>query len=428
MFEFLQGIIIILFETFCYCIFVDSFEKSTYAFRHRTIKRIIIIIPIAIAIAFFLNPYIYIKLIVVVILLCIITFIFNSFSIVKSLALSAVFEGLIISTEFIALAIYFAIVPNYDEYLGVIQHMIVIVSKALLFFLVLIVKMIIDKKNVSLLSDFDWVKLLCFPLFTMILGVTVFCKEGTIVDHDFVSVVWIVLCGLVGIDIFVFYYIIDIANKTRIIKEQELLNAQAQNQLKYYEKIKEEINNQRRITHEYKNQLTCIAALVNNNNIKDLKEYLSEITEDVRHDVDYIDSNNAMVDAIVNTKYKESVDLGITFIFNINDLSKLVIQSEDLVVLLSNTLNNAIEACNKCNNKIIKFKAVLEDDGLIISVKNTFNGNIVKKDEKIVSTKKDELNHGYGLKNISNIVNKYGGDFIIDYSETEFYVVIMIPQ
>ena len=363
-----------------------------------------------------------------VILICIITFIFNSFSIVKSLALSAVFEGLIISTEFIALAIYFAIVPNYDEYLGVIQHMIVIVSKALLFFLVLIVKMIIDKKNVSLLSDFDWVKLLCFPLFTMILGVTVFYKEGTIVNHDFVSVFWIILCGLVGIDLFVFYYIIDIADKTRIIKEQELLNSQAQNQLKYYERIKEEINNQRRITHEYKNQLTCITALVNNNNIKDLKEYLSEITEDVRHDVDYIDSNNAMVDAIVNTKYKESVDLGIAFIFNINDLSKLVIQSEDLVVLLSNTLNNAIEACSKCNNKIIKFKAVLEDDGLIISVKNTFNGNIVKKDERIVSTKIDELNHGYGLKNISNIVNKYGGDFIIDYSETEFYVVIMIPQ
>ena len=122
------------------------------------------------------------------------------------------------------------------------------------------------------------------------------------------------------------------------------------------------------------------------------------------------------------------IGVRISFSFSSNDLSKLVIQSEDLVVLLSNTLNNAIEACNKCNNKIIKFKAVLEDDGLIISVKNTFNGNIVKKDEKIVSTKKDELNHGYGLKNISNIVNKYGGDFIIDYSETEFYVVILIPQ
>ena len=50
------------------------------------------------------------------------------------------------------------------------------------------------------------------------------------------------------------------------------------------------------------------------------------------------------------------------FVFKVNDLSKIVIEDEDLVVILANLLNNAIEACEKCEEKkTIKLKFVIEE-------------------------------------------------------------------
>ena len=64
--------------------------------------------------------------------------------------------------------------------------------------------------------------------------------------------------------------------------------------------------------------------------------------------------NHVIVNAILNTKYQESEDKGIVFVVKINDLSHAKIQDEDMVIILSNLLNNAIEACQSCTDKIIK--------------------------------------------------------------------------
>lgn len=64
-----------------------------------------------------------------------------------------------------------------------------------------------------------------------------------------------------------------------------------------------------------------------------------------------IDTNNVIVNTILNEKYNEMMDKGIIFVFRINDLSSIKIEDEDLVVILSNLLDNAIEACQKCEGK-----------------------------------------------------------------------------
>ena len=79
------------------------------------------------------------------------------------------------------------------------------------------------------------------------------------------------------------------------------------------------------------------------------------------------------------------MDKGIVFIFQINDLSGIKMCDEDIVVILSNLLNNAIEACEKCSGKkFMKMKLVKEKDNIIISVKNTYDGKLNIKDGEIV--------------------------------------------
>lgn len=96
-----------------------------------------------------------------------------------------------------------------------------------------------------------------------------------------------------------------------------------------------------------------------------------------------------IINAILNTKYQEAISKNIVFVFKVNDLSKIVIEDEDLVVILANLLNNAIEACEKCEEKkTIKLKFVIEENLIVLSVKNTCSHPIIYSGNEIKTSKK----------------------------------------
>ena len=100
-----------------------------------------------------------------------------------------------------------------------------------------------------------------------------------------------------------------------------------------------------------------------------------------------------------------------------------------MVIILSNLLNNAIEACGTCEDKkVIKFKFVKEDDLIIVVVKNTFNYDIIYENGEIQCTKTSDVDeHGIGIKNVIKIIEKYGGSYVIEDKNKEFYFSIIIP-
>lgn len=136
-----------------------------------------------------------------------------------------------------------------------------------------------------------------------------------------------------------------------------------------------------------------------------------------------------IVNAILNTKYQEAISKHIVFVLKVNDLSRIGIDDEDLVVVLANLLNNAIEACKKCEEKkIIKFKFMVEDELIILSVKNTYNQPLVYDNDEIRNSKTVEPEaHGVGIKNIIRIVEKYEGEYVIQHNKMEFYFSLIIP-
>ena len=103
---------------------------------------------------------------------------------------------------------------------------------------------------------------------------------------------------------------------------------------------------------------------------------------------------------------------------------------EDIVVILSNLLNNAIEACEQCMGKrMIKVKFVQEEHEVILSVKNTYAHKVIYQGEEIQTTKKQEKGeHGIGIKNIADTITKYGGYYVIQNDGKEFYFSSVIPQ
>jgi len=353
-------------------------------------------------------------------------------SLKKSFVLAILFDALLLAMDYLVflimgwLSLDSKLSEKQYETGGILAYLLV---KVILFFLILIIRKKFGKKSMEMMLDTEWLRFLFFPIFTIAAisaMLSVFEYVQTVEQANLLS---IIAFGMVGMNILVFYLINDIVKREMQMHENKVFQLQAKNQLEMYRSISENFDSQKRKTHEYKNQISCIESLLDKKQYSKLEEYVKGIYGCLNKELDAINTNNVIVNAILNTKYQEADEKGIVFVFRVNDLSGLMIKDEDIVTVLSNLLNNAIEACETCSDKrIIKFKFVKEDDKVIIAVRNTFNYSLVYENGEIKSTKvANAEEHGIGIKNVLRIIEKYGGSYVIEDQNKEFYFSIIFP-
>ena len=105
------------------------------------------------------------------------------------------------------------------------------------------------------------------------------------------------------------------------------------------------------------------------------------------------------------------------------------ILSSDLCVLVSNLAKNAVEAVMQLpeEKREIRFEVAQGRDYLHISMENTCMGNyLCDKNEKLITTKRDSKNHGYGIDNIEQVTRKYKGRFEVQKDSGKFSVGIYL--
>ena len=278
--------------------------------------------------------------------------------------------------------------------------------------------------------DSEWLRFLFFPIFTICTLIALVLTSGSIHNQETDDLFFVIAFGLAGMNIVVFYLMNDILEREMQLRESKIFEVQVKNQTDMYRAVSENFDNQRKKTHEYKNQMMCIDALIEKREYGQLEAYVQNICGKLNRELDAINTNHVIVNAIMNTKYQEALSKNILFVFQMNDLSALRISDEDIVVILANLLNNAIEACEKCKGKrIIKVKFVIEDENVILSVRNTHENNLVFQDNEIQTSKETDMEeHGIGIRNIIQTIEKYGGSYVIRPEENEFYFSIVIPQ
>ena len=77
---------------------------------------------------------------------------------------------------------------------------------------------------------------------------------------------------------------------------------------------------------------------------------------------------------------------------------------------------------------MLKLKFVIEDEQIMLSVKNTIIDLPVRVDGELITTKEDKEDcHGIGMKNIVGVIEKYSGKYVIDFDEKWFSVSMIIP-
>ncbi len=219
--------------------------------------------------------------------------------------------------------------------------------------------------------------------------------------------------------------------KENKLREKELLlKHQFDMQVKHYKNLQKQFQNTRVFKHDLNNHLICIKNLIDNNDLESSTKYLKKITKSVENLNLKVNTGNPFADAVISEKYSISIDKNIEFKCNVNLTQDLKIDPFDLCVLLSNALDNSIEACDKITeksiSKYIHIKTILNKSFIIFEIKNSMQGSLNKNE--LSTDKSDAINHGLGLLNIKNTADKYLGTTYIETGENIFILNIMLQN
>lgn len=208
-------------------------------------------------------------------------------------------------------------------------------------------------------------------------------------------------------------------------QKQDLALLELQNDMLYKaEKNTEKAFNMWRSSiHDYKHKVFAIKRWLDEEKIEEVKKFVNEESEILNQKVFYTKTGNDIVDAIVNTKQNIAEEKGILFSMNIALPEKLVISDLDMVSILGNLIDNAIEACEKQNRKYIDIVIKDVKKMLIIKVTNFYEDQIPIN---YSTSKEKKVMHGIGLKNVKNIVDKYSGTYEVVQEQNEVITTIML--
>lgn len=274
-------------------------------------------------------------------------------------------------------------------------------------------------------SPQEFLRIAIFPTLTMVAAVILvsasFQYPGA-APHLFFCVLALLLTDIAAIALLNYIEKQQQAHMDSHILQTELLLAQ-----EHIEALAASFSTERKLTHDFQNKLITVQGLLQQNpTTEPALDYLNELLKQQGIQSLSVTTRRPVADAILTQKYHSAQKKQIDISLHLDDLSAFSLPDDALVVVLSNLLDNAIEACGKIQDHsmrkiIVKAKSTPEES--IICVENS-----VDKQVKIVgnrvSVPNKSTHHGYGLQNVSTVVESAGGSLALHCDSNMFTAVV----
>lgn len=235
------------------------------------------------------------------------------------------------------------------------------------------------------------------------------------------------LIGIAGLFIGNIYSFI-FFEKEEELEEQNLkeffLKQQIKNQRTYYQSLESSNEEMRKIRHDLKNAFIALSGYLDIGDVNAAKQYVDRQIHTIKQ-LTYSTGYPA-IDAVVNDKKTKALEKNIQFDMKISLPKELLVDEMDLCVILGNALDNALEACERmpCGQGEIILSLRKTGEMLLLDIKNTIDKEPVKDSNGMVTTKKDQVNHGFGLKTIYQLTKQYDGTMDYEVKNGWFYLMI----
>jgi len=255
---------------------------------------------------------------------------------------------------------------------------------------------------------------------------------GLGMDNIFYEATLIIVTVLFVGSVFLIFYFFD----TLTVKYEDKLKSEYQAQEKEYyfaqcQLMQESAEQVKSIRHDIKMHLAALKDIADNGNSEDVRSYLNSLVNDIEKSDIYSNTGNIAFDSIVNYKLRNAKSDNIKLDLRVAVPPEINIEMVDIIIVLGNLLDNALDAVAKVNDKMIKLDIEFIKDALFVKVDNSFNGEILyweesDGEERKMASLKAGGEHGYGLKNIMQSIEKYNGYMKTSYTDNIFSVGIFL--
>lgn len=262
-------------------------------------------------------------------------------------------------------------------------------------------------------------------LSAILIFATIYKTTQSVTDFALDFVIVLISSSILVLNIFFMWLIIRVIKDSNLRAENKCIKENIQLQHQYYLNMQESQLKVKKLYHDMKNHIICIENLYGKN------EYVENINSQLKECNSIFNTNNMILDIILNDKQRICKSKGIDLLADINFKECDFIDAADVCSIFSNMIDNAIEACEKIedNNtrKNINIKGTIVKSLYIIKCENPKTNVIKLKNGHILTNKKDKFLHGIGISSMKNSIEKYNGNLEINDLNTRFLINICIP-
>lgn len=261
MFVYIESLLLIVIEVFCCKIFFDNFSKKRYAKKRFYYIAFVIQVIYTYLISLIFNQSLLLKELLIVIGISIIMYFIMQINVLKAVCLATLYQALLVLIDYLILWLnvtFFSSIKQVDEIYYIQGNLLVTLGKVIIFIVVILIGKYIGNKSLEKLTNIQWVQFMIFPIFTIVSISAMIISTGNIESQQQGDIYLSIAVCLVGMNILVFYLINNILDREMQIRKSKIFELEVKSQLSMYRSISENLNNHRKRTHEYKNQIMCI--------------------------------------------------------------------------------------------------------------------------------------------------------------------------
>ena len=215
------------------------------------------------------------------------------------------------------------------------------------------------------------------------------------------------------------------AEQSAQLRMREQYERHLKSQVKHLDEILLKQEELRRVRHDMSNQLVAIQGYFHEGDTAGGEAYVTSLLQNLQTPSARIKTGNSALDAILSTKKALAESKGIIVDMEVQISDQLPLEPVDVCVIFGNALDNAIEACDRITEgeKKISLVLVQREGKLLCRITNTALSGITN----VYSTsKKDKENHGFGLVNLRESLEKYGCEPVMDYNDGLFSMKFIV--
>lgn len=343
-----------------------------------------------------------------------IVYFFSQSSVLQAVCASISYSGLYVLNEMLVFGLFSLFHIDVQQIMSDARTrtMAIIITHMLLWLCVLIVLAITKHRRTAITLSF-LLTLTPGYIAGIVLGLS-FCMHVLSGDEVMPVPILTSAIGLLYLNIVIVLY----AERAKSASDQKLQAELAEHhyamQEQYYTQLRSEQEETRAMFHDINKYMQAMRTLAAEGNVAEVNQMMAETQELFDSLTTVVDVGNSVVSVILNEYREITEDADIPFTFDVSVPQNLGISAVDLYVLLGNTLDNAIEACQSLpiEERYIRIQMRIYHNILFYQIENPYAEGYPQRSRG--------KNHGYGLQNVQKCVEKHDGHMSISQNENKF--------